>query len=116
MMNFLQKSLTISFLAVSIFILGFYVDLVGAQNTADGPATTQSPTDPLQSRYIKFDRLTAEDGLSNIQVRGITQDNYGFLWFGTANGLNRYDGSSIKVYRLDPDDPNSLSHNNVNVP
>jgi streptogramin lyase len=35
------------------------------------------------------------------------------MLFGTANGLSRYGGSSVKVYRHDPDNPNSLSHNNV---
>ena len=35
------------------------------------------------------------------------------MWFATADGLNRYDGSGVKVYRHDPDDPNSLSHNVV---
>ncbi len=112
-MNTLQKSLTIAFLAVSIFISGLTVDFVGAQNTAVIKATSRRPKDLLQSRYLRFGRLTSEDGLSNVQVRGITQDKYGFLWFGTANGLNRYDGSSIKVYRNDPDDPHSLSHNVV---
>lgn len=107
------KSLTIAFLVISIIISGLNVDLVGAQNTAVGPATTRRPADQLLSPYIKFGRLTAEDGLSNIQVRGITHDSLGFMWFGTANGLNRYDGSSIKVYRNDPDDPHSLSHNVV---
>ena len=78
-MNTPHKSLTIAFLAVSIFISGLTVDFVGAQNTTVDLATTQSPTDPLQSRYIKFGRGAAEDGLSNVQIRGIAQDNYGFL-------------------------------------
>jgi ligand-binding sensor domain-containing protein len=113
MMNILPKFLAVAILTVCIFISGLTVDFVGAQNKAAGTAASRRPADQLLSPYIKFGRLTAEDGLSNIQIRGITQDKNGFMWFGTANGLNRYDGSSIKVYRNDPDDPHSLSHNVV---
>lgn len=67
MMSTLPKSLTIAFLAISIFISGLNIDFVGAQITSTNPATTQSLADPLKSRYIKFGRLTAEDGLSNVQ-------------------------------------------------
>ncbi len=69
--------------------------------------------DPLLSRYLRFGRLTTEDGLSSDQAWHVAQDNHGFMWFATANGLNRYDGSSVKVYRHDPDDPYSLGHNIV---
>ena len=113
MMNTLPKSLTIAFLAVFIFILGLTVDFVGAQNTAAGPASARRPADLLLSKYLRFGRLTAEDGLSADQTWDLAQDNQGFMWFATANGLNRYDGSGVEVYRHDPDDPNSLSHNIV---
>jgi signal transduction histidine kinase/ligand-binding sensor domain-containing protein len=46
-------------------------------------------------------------------VNCILQDNYGFIWFGTDDGLNRYDGHQFTPYRHDPDDPLSLSHNRV---
>jgi ligand-binding sensor domain-containing protein len=111
LMNTLPKSLTVAFLAVFIFISGFNVDPVGAQNTAAGTAASRSPADFLQSRYLRFGRLTAEDGLSGNQTYNVAQDNYGFVWFATSNGLSRYDGASIKVYRHDPDDPSSLGHN-----
>jgi len=112
-MNILHKSLTITFLAISIFISGLTVDFAGAQNTAVSTVASRRSADQVLNRYLKFGRLTAEDGLSNVQITGIAQDNLGFIWFGTASGLNRYDGASIKVYRHDPDDPNSLSHNTV---
>ncbi|MCK5279185.1 MAG: hypothetical protein KAK04_11610, partial [Cyclobacteriaceae bacterium] len=41
----------------------------------------------------------------------IAQDHQGFMWFGTMDGLNRFDGKHIKIYREDPDDPNSLGNN-----
>ena len=110
-MHNLHKSLIIGFLAVSIFISGLPVNLVSAQNKAAGTAATQRSEDLLLSQYLRFNRLTSEDGLSNDQTWGAVQDNHGFMWFGTSDGLNRYDGSGVKVYRHDPDDPNSLSHN-----
>ena len=115
-MNTLHKSLTIAFLAVSIFIGGLSIDSVYAQDTAAGRAASRRPDNPLLSRYLRFGRLTSEDGLSNDQVRGIVQDNHGFMWIATFDGLNRYDGSSVKVYRHDPDDPNSLSNSIVRLP
>ena len=39
----------------------------------------------------------------------ILQDSRGFMWFGTEDGLNRYDGYTFKIYKPDPDEPNSLS-------
>jgi len=72
-------------------------------------APTPPPPEIPLSHYVRFDRLTAEDGLSNDEVWGIVRDNYGFMWFATLDGLNRYDGADFKVYRHDPDDPNTLS-------
>jgi len=62
---------------------------------------------------IRFDQYTTEDGLSSNQVYSIHQDRYGFMWFGTFNGLNRFDGYSFKNYYQDPQDSLSLSHNKV---
>ncbi len=84
-----------------------------AQNTAAGTAASRRPADLTLSPYLKFRRLTTEDGLSSDQTWELAQDKRGFMWFGTADGLNRYDGASVKVYRHDPDDPNSLGHNIV---
>ncbi len=61
----------------------------------------------------KFEHVSVESGLSQCTVNVIFQDRQGFLWFGTADGLNRYDGYEFKYYKYDPSDTNSLSHNNV---
>lgn len=45
-----------------------------------------------------FIRVDGESGLSNSHVKSIIQDSYGFIWLGTRNGLNRYDGVSMKLY------------------
>lgn len=42
-----------------------------------------------------FSHISGENGLSQSNVKAIIQDNYGFMWFGTKNGLNRFDGTSI---------------------
>ncbi len=60
-----------------------------------------------------FVSLNVRDGLSNNQVNCILKDNKGFMWFGTMSGLNRYDGSSCKVFRLNPDDSSSLPDNYI---
>jgi ligand-binding sensor domain-containing protein/signal transduction histidine kinase len=64
---------------------------------------------PICNCVLRFDHITIEEGLSQSSVRTIFQDSRGFLWFGTEDGLNRYDGYTFKVYKPDPDDPNSLS-------
>ena len=64
---------------------------------------------PLARADIRFDQISVDDGLSATTVSAITQDVRGFLWIGTEGGLDRYDGYSIRTYRRDPDDPNSLS-------
>ena len=114
MMNTLLKSLIITFLAVSILIsAGRTVDFVGAQNTVASTAASRRPEDQLLSPYLRFGRLTSEDGLSSNHAYHVAQDSYGFMWFATPNGMNRYDDSSVKVYRHDPDEPNSLGHDTV---
>lgn len=60
-----------------------------------------------------FDQVSLEEGLSQSIVKVILQDSQGFLWFGTEDGLNRYDGYGFTVFRHDPADPNSLGYNDV---
>lgn len=62
----------------------------------------------------KFDHLTIKDGLSNNSISSIIQSKDGFLWFGTLNGLNRYDGKEIKSYTYEPGNKYSLSSNRIN--
>ncbi len=68
----------------------------------------QSPSHAQQPSF-KCTRLTTEDGLSDNMVFCALQDRYGFMWFGTRDGLNRYDGHKFTVYRHNPKDANSLS-------
>jgi two-component system sensor histidine kinase ChiS len=63
---------------------------------------------------IPFKHLTVMDGLSISNVNWLMQDSKGFMWFGTSNGLNKYDGYSFTIYNHDPSDPSSISANNIN--
>ncbi len=57
--------------------------------------------------------LGLEQGLSNNSVTSIYKDKYGFMWFGTLDGLNRFDGYSFEKFRKKVRDPNSLNDNSV---
>ena len=60
---------------------------------------------------IRFGRISLEQGLSQSVVEAILQDDKGFMWFGTEDGLNRYDGYEFVVYTHDPETLDSLSDN-----
>lgn len=62
---------------------------------------------------IKFEHINKADGLSQNTISAITRDKNGFMWFGTRDGLNRYDGYEIKVFRHNINDPHSLSDNHI---
>ena len=62
---------------------------------------------------IDFDRLSLEDGLSQSIIEQIVQDQKGFMWFATENGLNRFDGYRFSVFKNIPGNPNSLSYNEL---
>ena len=65
---------------------------------------------PRAAEHIEmhFDRIGIADGLSQSMVMAIEQDAEGFMWFGTENGLDRFDGFNFQNYRRDWDDPGSL--------
>ncbi len=66
-----------------------------------------------QSGDPVFKQYTTREGLSHNTVNCIVQDSLGFIWFGTMDGLNRFDGYNFKVYKSSPDNKNSLCHNMV---
>lgn len=72
-----------------------------------------SATTILSQKTINFQKLKIQDGLSNSNVLSILQDRYGFMWFGTNDGLNMYDGEKIEVFKNDPTLQNSLSNNTI---
>jgi len=62
---------------------------------------------------LQFDHITVKEGLSSNVANCITEDQQGFIWIGTTNGLNRYDGYRFKQYYHNNTDTNSLVNNNV---
>ena len=67
----------------------------------------------LVGQELSFKRFSASDGLSNNWVRCFYQDNFGFIWIGTSDGLNRFDGRNFKVFR--PVTENNFAMGNVTV-
>lgn len=63
---------------------------------------------PLEMR---FEQITADNGLSQNTIERIYQDSQGYLWIGTRDGLNKYDGIDFKIFRNDRNDKNSLASN-----
>ncbi|WP_276372059.1 two-component regulator propeller domain-containing protein [Chryseolinea sp. H1M3-3] len=66
-----------------------------------------------QANNLKFDHIGTDEGLSQSNITRIFQDSRGFMWLGTRDGLNKYDGYNFTVYKNIPDDKNSLSHNYI---
>ena len=66
-----------------------------------------------QDNDIQFRKISIEEGLSQSDVYCILQDSQGFIWIGTEDGLNRYDGYTFKVYRYDPSKLHSLNQNTI---
>ena len=60
---------------------------------------------------MRFEHITNKQGLSQNTIGCISQDSIGFLWFGTYDGLNRYDGYNFKIFKHDPEDSTSISNN-----
>ena len=73
------------------------------------PGKPEIRKDPL----VQFDHISTRNGLSDQEVISICQDRYGYIWFGTLNGLNKFDGYSFQVFRNTPGDSLSLSSNLV---
>ncbi len=66
-----------------------------------------------QTQSIQFEHITTKDGLSNSSVICILQDRQGFMWFGTEEGVSRFDGYNFTNYKYSPDDTNCISANYI---
>jgi two-component system sensor histidine kinase ChiS len=64
----------------------------------------------MRMREIQFKQISLDQGLSQATVYCILQDSKGFMWFGTQDGLNRYDGYQFKIFKPRPEAPTSISH------
>ncbi|HYF71019.1 MAG TPA: two-component regulator propeller domain-containing protein [Ohtaekwangia sp.] len=68
-----------------------------------------------QNRNLRFNHLNVQDGLSRSWVKCFLEDHTGLLWIGTADGLNRFNGTDLKIYKYLPSLPKSLNHNDINL-
>lgn len=64
-----------------------------------------------QANELRFLRINEHSGLNQSSIDWLIQDDIGFVWLGTEDGLARYDGNQIRVYRNDPDDVRSIPDN-----
>jgi signal transduction histidine kinase/ligand-binding sensor domain-containing protein/CheY-like chemotaxis protein len=74
------------------------------------PAAQAAP-----ARTLRFEHLSVEHGLAQESVLSIVQDTEGFMWFGTQNGLSRYDGYRVTTHRYQVGNPRTLANNWVKV-
>src|ERR1700709_863071 len=68
---------------------------------------------PAQTLIPRFESLGVNDGLPHSSVYSITQDKKGFMWFGTPDGLCRYDGSVLKGFKYSSENPDDIINNFV---
>jgi len=91
----------------------------GSPATPTAPSPTEAARGPRVvpdvGRRLRFLRTSIEDGLSQSVVVCMLQDSRGFVWLGTQDGLNRYDGVEFRVYRHDPEDPDSLADSYIHA-
>lgn len=90
-----NKYLLIKVAAILLLIIGFQQVLSGT--VAD----------------IRFRNIQTQNGISSNDVNCIFKDSHGFMWFGTASGLNRYDGYSVKIYHSQRPDTTALRDNYI---
>ncbi len=102
-MSFAVKHYILHFNVLTLIVL-LLNPLIKAQNK--NTTLTKFP-EPI------FEHITIEDGLPENSVRCILQDHLGYMWFGTQNGLVKYDGYNMTVYQPDPDDSLSISHRQI---
>jgi len=114
---------TFSLLMLGLLLASVLVSCGTKSSLPATPEVDSAPTSlpPAQNRVspaslpkvcnctLRFDHINIEQGLSQSSVRVILQDSIGFMWFGTEDGLNRYDGYTFKNFKPDPDVTNSIS-------
>jgi ligand-binding sensor domain-containing protein len=89
---------------------------IARAHCAEGNAhSIRGTTSKLPGYSVVFRTLSVEQGLSQSTAYSMMQDSRGFMWIATADGLNRYDGVGVKVYRHIPADSTSLTDNFIQV-
>ena len=98
-------------------LLPFVVIILLTTNLRSAAATPQEKAvqklPVIDKEDIRLVRLAIRGQPFNKRVLAIAQDNFGFVWLGTDDGLYRYDGYTLRRYQHDPQNPRSLSENTV---
>lgn len=94
----------------AITCLLFVAGMLMANAYAQSPAVERNRVSP----HFSFSHILPDQVAAIGYITAIAQDREGFMWFGGANGLARFDGHQLRIYRKDDRDPHSLSHNYVN--
>lgn len=89
--------------------LGFSIRFIALAITARLLQMPALLAQTFGERPLKFERLSVAQELSQSGVSCILQDRQGFMWFGTGDGLNKYDGYSFTIYKHEAADSTSLS-------
>jgi ligand-binding sensor domain-containing protein/signal transduction histidine kinase len=118
-MNSFRRCAWLWFTCLPMLLALSACDTISHTNTASPVSPNDGPSDslwtynfpPIQDNgaTLRFLHFGSEEGLSQSSAQVILQDNLGFLWIGTQDGLNRFDGFSFKVFQPDPNDPQALS-------
>ena len=87
------------FVLISIYTLLSSLAIVGRAET--------------NSIHIPIQQISTDNGLSHTTVLSIYRDEFGFVWIGTTDGLNRFDGHSVTTFRYDSEDDTSIKANNI---
>ena len=98
-----------AFIAYLSTVLGMLLAMVLAAPPAKAFHAMPQIKPAVSTAPLRFEHLSLEDGLSQNAVLSMLQDRQGFLWFGTQDGLNRYDGYNFTVFKTDPENPSSIS-------
>src|SRR5215510_8917412 len=98
----------------ALMFFGIVVSRAGAQHRFPASTSAQSglvKVPVIDKQDIRFTHVSVNNVRLQTFTWSIVQDQYGFLWFGTVDGLFRHDGYNLKTYRHDAGNPNSLSEN-----
>jgi diguanylate cyclase (GGDEF)-like protein/PAS domain S-box-containing protein len=103
--------ISIKKIVTTTLLIAFSINTYADKLLNNASPNTNSTFVESNNNRLKFSQLSTSEGLSSSNVFDITQDHQGFLWFATEDGLNRFDGSNIVIYRHSTDNKHSIADN-----
>lgn len=92
-----------------IFLLFLFIIVLGGNQIVYSDDKVIYDNEIVKDNAVNFQSLTVKDGISNNYITKILQDSRGYIWIGTADGLNRYDGSGVRTYNYSYENEKSLN-------